>query len=174
VRKPAIVLDIDETSLSNWAQIWQDDFGYVGSGACDMKPDTACGFHAWELMALASAIEPTLALFNLAKQKKVAVFFVTGRRDAPDLRAATESNLTKVGYLGWDRLIMRGANPVCKDNDVTSYKRCERKGLAESGFTIIANVGDQWSDLDSDAADPSKGSYAEKIYKVPNPFYYIP
>src|SRR5262249_54701604 len=29
VEKPAIVLDIDETSLSNWEQILHNDFGYI-------------------------------------------------------------------------------------------------------------------------------------------------
>ena len=34
------------------------------------------------------------------------------------------------------------------------------------GFTIIANVGDQPSDL--------AGGYAERTFLVPNPFYRIP
>ena len=33
-------------------------------------------------------------------------------------------------------------------------------------LTIIASVGDQWSDLD--------GGYAERVFKLPNPFYFIP
>ena len=32
-------------------------------------------------------------------------------------------------------------------------------------FTLIANIGDQRSDLD--------GGYAERTWKVPNPFYYL-
>ena len=38
--------------------------------------------------------------------------------------------------------------------------------IAEQGYTIIANVGDQASDL--------AGGYAERAYKLPNPFYFIP
>ena len=49
VDKPAIVLDIDETSLSNWEQIYHNKFGYVPSGACDLKAQSACGQRDWEL-----------------------------------------------------------------------------------------------------------------------------
>src|SRR5258708_5789722 len=31
VAKPALVLDIDETSLSNWAQMSRNDFGFIPS-----------------------------------------------------------------------------------------------------------------------------------------------
>src|SRR3954447_24252068 len=42
--KPAIVLDIDETSLSNWTRILHDDFAYIRDGACDLsKQHEACG-----------------------------------------------------------------------------------------------------------------------------------
>jgi hypothetical protein len=43
VDKPAIVLDIDETSLSNWEQIYHNKFGYVPSGSCDLKAQSAGG-----------------------------------------------------------------------------------------------------------------------------------
>jgi hypothetical protein len=32
VNHPAIVLDIDETSLSNWPEIIANDYGYIPSG----------------------------------------------------------------------------------------------------------------------------------------------
>jgi class 3 adenylate cyclase len=81
VDKPAIVLDIDETSLSNWEQIYHNKFGYVPSGACDLKAQSACGQRDWELSAQATAIGPTLDLFNFAQKLKgkngepVAIFF---------------------------------------------------------------------------------------------------
>lgn len=89
VDKPAIVLDIDETSLSNWEQIYHNKFGYVPSGACDLKAQSACGQRDWELSAQATAIGPTLDLSNLAQKLKgkngepVAIFFVTGRYEDP-------------------------------------------------------------------------------------------
>ena len=70
VDKPAIVLDIDETSLSNWEPIYHNKFGCVPSGSCDLKAQSACGQRDWELSAQASAIRPTLELFNLAQKLK--------------------------------------------------------------------------------------------------------
>ncbi|HEX5211346.1 MAG TPA: acid phosphatase, partial [Pseudolabrys sp.] len=58
--KPALVLDIDETSLSNWPRIAADDFGYIPSGACDRLPKGPCGAAAWERKGVAPVIAPTL------------------------------------------------------------------------------------------------------------------
>src|SRR6201986_3228131 len=87
--RPAIILDIDETALSNWEQIYHNDFAYIPSGSCDLKSGSACGQREWELSANASAIVPTLDLFNFAKTltgkdgSPVAIFFVTGRYEDP-------------------------------------------------------------------------------------------
>jgi SAM-dependent methyltransferase len=91
-------LDIDETSLSNWLQIKQNDFAYIQAGPCSLEPGEACGGLAWELSARAEALKPTLDLFNTAKKLKVAVFFITGRPDRRDLRTATIKNLHEAGY----------------------------------------------------------------------------
>jgi HAD superfamily, subfamily IIIB (Acid phosphatase) len=56
VERPAVVLDIDETSLSNWDNIAADDFGYIGAGECSMLPKYPCGFPAWINRAEARAI----------------------------------------------------------------------------------------------------------------------
>jgi hypothetical protein len=59
VSKPAIVLDIDETSLSNWTRIKRDDFAYIRNGACDLsKQGEACGDIAWQKSGLAPALQP--------------------------------------------------------------------------------------------------------------------
>jgi hypothetical protein len=164
VTKPALVLDIDETSLSNWEQIFHNDFGYIPGGDCDLASKAACGTHAWELSAKATAIGPTLALFYAAKTKNVAVFFITGRFDDGVERAATELNLKRVGYSGWDCLYMR--DPDAPPASVAEYKRDARIDIESKGYTIIANVGDQDSDLAL--------GHAEQTFKVPNPFYFIP
>ena len=54
VKKPALVLDIDETSLSNWKQIYQNNFGYIAKGDCDFSQGTACAQDAWEQSASAA------------------------------------------------------------------------------------------------------------------------
>ncbi len=68
VSKPAIVLDIDETSLSNWTRIYKNDFAFFWHGPCDLADKhAACGEQAWEESAQAPALKPTLDLFNFAK-----------------------------------------------------------------------------------------------------------
>jgi predicted secreted acid phosphatase len=158
------VLDIDETSLSNFREILANDFGYIYDGACDVLPKGPCGWHAWLLSARAEAIAPTLALFRAARAKSVAVFFITGRRDDDERRSATVKNLTDAGYEGWAGLSLR---PQADDNpSVVPYKSGERAKIAAQGYTIIANIGDQHSDL--------AGGFAERAWKLPNPFYFIP
>jgi len=163
VAKPALVLDIDETALSNWQAIQANDFGYIPGGKCESLPRGPCGWHDWEHIARAEAIAPTLALFNAAKSKQVAVFFITGRRGDPDARAGTEKNLRQVGYDGWNELIMRSAEASKLTAKV--YKSAERAKIVAKGYTIIANVGDQISDL--------AGGYSQRTFLIPNPFYYI-
>lgn len=161
VVKPAIVLDIDETSLSNLPVELVDDFAYLRDIPCVPDMSMPCGFNNWVAEARAKPIDGTLALFRTAKQHHVAVFFITGRHE--NERAATEKNLKAAGYENWDGLVLRRAG----DNQtVSQYKSGARAKIAEEGYTIIANVGDQHSDL--------AGGYAERTYKLPNPMYFIP
>lgn len=78
--KLAIVLDIDETALSNWAVEVHDDFGYIAadSNSCVVL---RCG----------KAIPSALRIFEEAEKDKVAVFFITGRPEGQ--RADTAANL---------------------------------------------------------------------------------
>jgi acid phosphatase len=48
---------------------------------------------------------------------------------------------------------------------VQEYKTAERTKVEAEGYTIIANVGDQLSDVD--------GEHSGCRFKVPNPFYFI-
>ena len=160
VERPALVLDIDETALTNWPEIEVNDFGYIPNGPCRM-PKGPCGVRAWELLGRAKPIVPTLELFDAAKTKGVAVFFVTGRDETE--RPATERNLRAAGYRGWTALIMRPAG--VHTASAADFKAPERAKIAAKGYTIIANVGDQPSDLE--------GGYAERSFLLPNPFYRV-
>ena len=175
VSKPAVVLDIDETSLSNWTRIKRDDFAYIPNGPCDLSAQgVACGDIAWQKSGLAPALQPALDLFNFAKCSaqqpagttctKVAVFFVTGRTQGAEHQKSTETNLTNAGYRDWDGLYMR--DPATHGQPVSEHKTKARIDIESRGFTIIANIGDQDSDL--------AGDHAERKFKVPNPFYFIP
>ena len=162
--------DIDETWLSNGEQIVHNSFAYVPSGNCDLKAQSACGQRAWELSAQATAIKPTLELFNLAQKLKgksgepVAVFFITGRHDDPFERPATEWNLRKGRLRQWRTLFMWPESSP-QDKLVSRYKTLSRIKI-EVTHTIIVNVGDQLSDLSGD----QNGDHAEQCFKVPNPF----
>ena len=162
VARPAVVLDIDETSLSNWEVIKANDFGRVYNGPCDDLPHGPCGLQAFGLLAQSPAIAPTMDVFNAAKQRGAAVFFITGRQES--WRAATERNLQAVGYTGYERLIMEptGSHYV----SAADFKTPQRAQIEAEGYTIIANVGDQPSDL--------AGGFAQQTYLLPNPFYRIP
>jgi hypothetical protein len=161
VRNPALVLDIDETSLSNWPNLSANDFGFIPSGACDRLPNGPCGFKAWMLQAIHPVITPALNLFNAAKAKGVAVFFISGRRDSE--RQATLWNLDRAGFEG-GKLITRADDDRQPTNQ--AFKIEQRRRIAEDGYTIIANVSSQDSAL--------AGGYAECKFKVPNPFYFLP
>lgn len=144
--KLAIVLDIDETALSNWPVIRGDDFAFIKKGDCgDLSKEEFCGWVAWQARAEDKPIEPTLELFNASKAKGVTVFFITvAARSEP--RATTEANLKAAGYVGWEdkELIMRPEECPHLDT-VAVFKAAERAKIEKEGYTIIANVGDQWS-----------------------------
>jgi acid phosphatase len=63
--RAAIVLDIDETSLSNWPYLVANDVGRIMHGPCDL-PEGPCGWVPWAEMADAAPIEPTLEVARLA------------------------------------------------------------------------------------------------------------
>jgi predicted secreted acid phosphatase len=162
VTKPALVLDIDETALSNWEIIKLDDFGRPVDGPCDPALHAPCGWAAWDQLGRDPAIMPTLQLFQQARTMNVTVFFITGRPESQ--RDATERNLAAAGYGGFAKLYMvpNGAHfPFAAD-----FKAPIRAEIEQAGYTIVANVGDQPSDL--------QGGHAEKMFLLPDPFYRVP
>ena len=165
--KLAIVLDIDETSLSNWPVIKADDFGFIPRGPCDLSksdlPQGACGWLIWISQARNQPIAPTLELYRQARKQGVAVFFITGRPES--LREPTERNLRAAGYDGWTALVMVPGN-FPRTKSAVDFKAPARKRIVDQGYAIVLNMGDQESDL--------AGGYAERTFKLPDPFYYVP
>jgi acid phosphatase len=158
--KPAIVLDIDETSLSNWPGYRVNGWGRVVNGPCDLEKGP-CGLRAFQASGQSKAIAPTLALARRARELNVAVFFITGR--PANLQDATERNLKAQGY-EWTGVILmpEGAHFA----SAADFKAPERRKLTEQGYTVLLSMGDQQSDL--------SGGYAEKTFKLPNPVYFLP
>ncbi|HEX2440300.1 MAG TPA: HAD family acid phosphatase [Methylomirabilota bacterium] len=159
--KLAIVLDVDETALSNLPQLRANDWGFIVNGPCADLPRGPCGLVAWIALAQAEPIRPVLELARFARERGVAVFFLTGRPER--LRAATEANLKAAGY-EWTGVLLKP--DTLSVPSAVDFKAVERKKLVEQGYVIAVNVGDQMSDLD--------GGFAERTYKLPNPFYFVP
>jgi predicted secreted acid phosphatase len=150
-KKLALVLDIDETSLSNYDKIAARDF----SGNQQQ-------IHKEILKGNAPAIKPTLALYNTALKHGVDVFFVTGRFKSE--LDATKTNLTKAGYKHWTGIYVRPK--AYKESSIIPFKAGCRKKIEDQGYIVLESIGDQYSDI--------KGGYALKGIKLPNPYYYIP
>jgi acid phosphatase len=150
--KLAMVLDIDETSLSNYQQLLSDDFAF-----------TRPVFDAWIDTAQAPAIPGSLRLYKEAQRLGVSVFFITGRPERQ--RTVTERNLNEQGFQDWQQLTLRP--PSNASESVGAYKSAARAEIVAQGYRIVLNVGDQWSDL--------KGKpEAEFSVKYPDPFYFLP
>jgi predicted secreted acid phosphatase len=147
----AVVFDIDETVLSNYPHLVSQDFGYVRDVWVE-----------WVARAEAEPLPPLHELFQLARRLGLHVVFITGRKD-PQERLGTERNLAQVGLGDFDRLILAAADDP---RPTAERKAAARAAVEAEGFTIIANLGDQDSDL--------RGGHAERTFKLPNPFYQIP
>jgi predicted secreted acid phosphatase len=147
--KLAIVFDIDETTLSNVRHIQANDFGYL--------PKV---WNAWVDEGQATAIYPVQAVYNTAVNAGIDIIFITGR--SPEGAAATERNLRQVGYETWTKIYYK---PTDFAESAKAFKIDTRRKLTADGYLIIANIGDQYSDL--------FGGYSEKFFKLPNPFYIV-
>jgi acid phosphatase len=152
-QKLALVLDIDETSLTNYCEMKREDYGFI-----------SVPFNEWAVSSGADmAIPGTLRLFNAARAEGLEVFFITGRPG--EQKEATARNLEAAGYKGWKGLALReGAEKMMA---TVEYKSEERKKIVDAGYRIVMSVGDQWSDLNGEPM-------AEISVKLPNPFYYLP
>jgi acid phosphatase len=150
--KLALILDIDDTTLSTYVEMLGADFAYS-------KPV----FDQWLNTATAPAIPGTLRLYKEAQRSGVSVIFITGRDETQ--RAATERNLHAQGFDGWKLLLMRPMDHGSQT--IGTFKALARRQIAAAGYTLALNVGDQWSDL--------KGKpEAEYSVKYPDPYYFIP
>lgn len=149
--KPAVVFDIDDTALSTFPYELAHDFSY-----------DAASWRMWEREDRFPAIQPTLRLAMHLHAEGVAIFFVTGRR-TPE-RAATLHELVRAGYPAPAGLFLR---PIKDHNrSVIPFKSSTRALIESRGYHVLASIGDQWSDL--------LGGHANRLYKLPNPMYYLP
>jgi predicted secreted acid phosphatase len=100
------------------------------------------------------ATKPVLALAKQARSAGAAVIFVTARYEI--LRPLTKGNLQQVAYPN-DGLYLRGWFDTC---DNQTLKTNARIAIEKAGYTIVASIGNNTSDL--------AGGHAERTFKLPD------
>nr|DAD18416.1 TPA_asm: hypothetical protein HUJ06_019879 [Nelumbo nucifera] len=152
--KDVWVFDIDDTLLSTLPYYAEHGYGSEAFNGRD--------FDKWVNKAISPAIESSLKLYEEVLRLGFKVFLLSGRKERR--RGATVKNLKNAGFQNWDRLTLS-----LDDDGKTStlYKSEKRTEIANEGYRILGNSGDQWSDILG--SSPSKRSF-----KLPNPMYYIP
>ncbi|MGW5125605.1 HAD family acid phosphatase [Streptomyces sp. NPDC004069] len=164
--KPAIMFDIDDTLLLSLD--YEKRYNYTYNSA---------SWNDYVMRADRPAVPGTPDLVQYAKQKGVEVFYNSGLNEAQ--RSAAVENLKKVGAdvnLDSAHMFLKdAANPPSYLKDCATpgtwtcttvqYKGGTRKHIEDLGYNIIANIGDQYSDLD--------GGHAEQTFKLPNPTYFV-
>lgn len=100
------------------------------------------------------ATAPVLAVAKQAQAAGAAVIFVTARPEI--IKALTKENLKQVGYPN-DGLYMRGTFDFSSDQTLKTNARVK---IEQAGYTIVANIGNNTTDLD--------GGHAERTFKLPD------
>ena len=159
-KNPAIVLDIDDTTLNTYN--YEIDSNFVFNPTTNAQFVNGAAF---------PAVFGMPDLVNKAKAEGFTIFYLTGRPEAQ--RPGTLTNLTNAGYpvVSSQVYLSDQANepwlsscaPTCNR---VQYKSLTRQHIESLGYTIAANMGDQYSDL--------LGGFSVKTFKLPNPMYYLP
>jgi hypothetical protein len=148
----ALVLDVDDTSLSNYPYLARTGFG-------DRRN-----------REVLPAIGPVRDLAVLAHELTITLFFISERTTAR-LEETTE-NLSAVGFPSARDCFFRPASPpyppflldpACRP---AVFKTAAREFIESQGFVVVASVGDQESDV--------VGGHRERAFKLPNPMYEVP
>ena len=168
--RPAIVFDADDTTL------WTYDME-VGDMHFNYNPAEQ---DVWVQGQKFPAVPGMVALERTAQKAGCTVVGLTGRND--NQKAATLGNLAKVGYTGltpenyYTKWTGQGASQQpsyihcaaasCTTIEYKSQTRAHVESKAGGKYDIVANFGDQFSDL--------IGGHADRTIKLPNPTYYLP
>ncbi|OIJ62795.1 HAD family acid phosphatase [Streptomyces mangrovisoli] len=166
-KKPAVVFDIDDTLLLSLD--YEKRYNYTYNSAT---------WAAYVNQASRPGVFGSAELVQYAAKKGVEVFYNSGLSEAQ--RTAAVENLKKIGAdvnLDADHMFLKNtanppsylsacATPGAWTCTTVQYKGGTRKHIeSDLGYDIIANFGDQYSDLD--------GGYADRTYKLPNPTYFV-
>ncbi|SFC71590.1 HAD superfamily, subfamily IIIB (Acid phosphatase) [Nocardioides terrae] len=179
-RSPAAVFDADDTTL--WTYDMEDGNPTAPHAGMQFNFNPTLQ-NDWVQNEWFLATPGMPAVVKAVQAAGCTIVGLTGRNTGQ--QAATIDNLTKVGYVdAAGRPLFTAANYYtkwvsgapqpsyidCGDDKVCStieYKAGTREYLeTQKGLDIVANLGDQFSDL--------HGGYADSTYKLPNPTYYLP
>ena len=131
-KKPAIIVDVDETVLDNTAY----EARMILDGT--KYPE---GWVSWGKEAAATEVPGAKDFLNYAAAKGVTIFYVTNR--VVELKEATKENLTKLG-IHWDQtretVLMRGENNWDSDKG-------PRRTLVGNEYRVLLLVGDNLGDF---------------------------
>ena len=131
-KKPAIILDVDETVLDNTA--------YQARMILD-GTRYPTGWVDWGNEVAAIEVPGAKEFLNYADSKGVTIFYITNR--VVELKKATQQNLTKLG-MPWDKskatILMRG------ENDWGSDKK-SRRALVGEQYRVLLLAGDNLGDF---------------------------
>ncbi len=163
--KPAVVFDIDDTLLLSLD--YEKRYNYTYNSA---------SWAAYVNRADRPEVFGSPELVRYAASKGVEVFYNSGLSEAQ--RTAAVDNLKKVAPTSTStpptcssrtRPTRRPTWPTAPPGrwkcTTVQYKSGTRKHIEDLGYDIVANFGDQYSDLD--------GGYADRTYKLPNPTYFV-
>jgi predicted secreted acid phosphatase len=178
--QPAIVLDVDDTTLATWNYEIFSNWAY--------NPTTNATYVTGELFP---PVPGMVDMVTKAASEGYAIIYLTGRPASQE--AATLGNLTSSDTIGLDAgypapttlsdqedgLFTKPAvadypdylKAACAGDPNGScttvhYKSATRAHIESLGYDIVANFGDQYSDL--------QGGYADRAFKLPNPNYFLP
>jgi acid phosphatase len=131
-KKPAIIVDVDETVLDNTAY----EARMILDGT--KYPE---GWVSWGKEAAATEVPGAKNFLNYAASKGVTIFYVTNR--VVELKEATKKNLTKLS-IHWDQtmdtVLMRGENNWDSDKG-------PRRKLIGNEYRVLLMVGDNLGDF---------------------------
>ena len=131
-KKPAIIVDVDETVLDNTA--------YEARMILD-GTKYPYGWVSWGKEASATEVPGAKDFLNYAAAKGVTIFYITNR--VVELKEATQKNLTKLG-IPWDQakdtVLMRGENNWDSDKG-------PRRTLVGNEYRVLLMVGDNLGDF---------------------------
>ena len=131
-KKPAIIVDVDETVLDNTAY----EARMILDGT--KYPE---GWVSWGKEAAATEVPGAKDFLNYAASKDVTIFYVTNR--VVELKEATKKNLTKLG-IPWDKtkdtVLMRGENNWGSDKG-------PRRAFVGNEYRVLLMIGDNLGDF---------------------------